>query len=348
MIRVVVDGYVYGKRSSEGIARYWTETLKATLQLNLPVRFDVVVPPDARRPEGVPRQTHGSLSAYWAAWRADLFHSTYYTRWPRMKCPSVATAYDFVDANFPEFKPNGPGFVDRQLDVLRRASVVVAISNATRDMAIQLAGLDPARIFVAYPGVAPVFTRPLPSTHEIKSFRQIHTQGAPYLLHVGKRRTYKNFITLLKAFSACVNQTERHLLVVGGPPEWTTSEAQHLSPASVSSRVHFIPQMDDETLRLAYAGADALVHASMMEGFGIPVIEALACGTGLILSDIPVYREIAGGMATLVALGDLEAWAQAMKDPVDVQPAWRNEVVSRYTWEGAAREHLNAYRHALA
>lgn len=348
MIRVVVDGYVYGKRSSEGIARYWTETLKATLQLKLPVRFDVAVPPDASRPEGVPCQTHGRLSAYWAAWRADLFHSTYYTRWPRMKCPSVATAYDFVDANFPEFKPNGPGFVDRQLDVLRRASAVIAISKSTRDLAVQTAGIDPGRIFVAYPGVTPAFAGPLPEAEEIRRYRQERTGGAPYLLHVGKRRTYKNFLTILRAFGRAAQQTDRHLLVLGGPAAVTPEETEALAAGRLVERVHFIPQADDAGLRLAYAGADAMVHASQMEGFGIPVIEALACGTGLILSDIPVYREIADAMAVLVPSTDVAAWAGALAAPVTVRSRWREEVLKHFTWEATALMHHKAYQLVMA
>lgn len=342
-MRVVVDGYVYGKRSSEGIARYWEETLKATLQLNLPVRFDVVVPPDASRPEGVPCRTHGSLSACWAAFRADVFHSTYYTRWPGMKCPSVVTVYDFVDATFPEFNPNGPGFVERQLEVLRRASAVIAISKATRNLAVEIAKIDPTRIFVAYPAVAEPFSKPFPEIAEVLKFRARMTGGAPYLLHVGKRRTYKNFRTILEAFCRSAHLTNRHLLILGRGKPLAEDEWKMATSQGVHNRIHFQPEVDDATMRLAYAGADAMVHASLMEGFGIPVIEALACGTGVILADIPVYREIAAGMATFVAPADVEAWAHAMAQPVSVDATWRKEILCMYTWDNTARRHLDAY-----
>ena len=348
MIRVSIDGHVFGMAPGGGIARYWTEVIRAASRLRLPVRFDVAVSPTARRPEGVPCRTIGSLSSYWAAARADLFHTTYYTGWPRMKCPSVATVYDFVDASFPLLRPNGEGFVGRQMDALKRAAAVVAISKSTRDLAVRLAGVDPARIFVAYPAVAAPFTQPVPAADEIRRFRVEHTGGAPYLVHVGNRKNYKNFRTILKAYCRAAPFTDRHLLVMGGQQPFGEDELDWIFSAGLQDRIHYSPQVDDVALRLAYAGADALVHSSRMEGFGIPVIEALACGTGLILSDIPVYREIAEGYATFVEVDNLEAWVQALQAPVAVQPAWREEVLRRYTWDEAARTHVRAYESALS
>ena len=117
--------------------------------------------------------------------------------------------------------------------------------------------------------------------------------------------------------------------------------------ARLLNRIHFLPIVNDDVLRLAYAGADAMVHASLMEGFGIPVVEALASGTGLILSDIPVYREIAGSMAAFVDPVDPDAWGEAILRPVTVQSGWRDAVLSRFSWAAAAAAHLDAYRCAL-
>ena len=345
MICLVVDGIVYRRNSFGGIARYWTEALRA-LANRVPV--DGVLARDGARPAGVRRHAVGSLSAYWAAWRADLFHSTYYTRWPRMRCPEVATAYDFIDASFPLLRPNGDGFVERQFEALRRAAAVVAISQATRDLAVRLAGIDPARIFVAYPAVSAPFVLPPPAAADVRDFRERLTGGAPYLLHVGARRNYKNFRTILQAFCRAAPHTDRHLVILGGRQPLTEEEIGWAIAARLLERIHFQPQVDDATLRLAYAGADALVQASLMEGFGIPVVEALACGTGLVLSDVPVYREIAAGMATFVAATDVEAWSRALSAPVAAHPAWREEVLRRYTWEETARTHLRAYESARA
>jgi glycosyltransferase involved in cell wall biosynthesis len=347
MIRASIDGYVFSMAPGGGIARYWTEIIRASAGLELPIRFDVAVAPGVRRLEGVPFRTSGSIFAYWAAFKADIFHSTYYTKWPRMRCPEVATVYDFVDAAFPLLHPNREGFVERQFAALRRAAAVIAISKSTRDLAIELAGVAPSRIFLAYPAIAEPFTQSLPTADAIRKFREEHTGGAPYLIHVGHRKNYKNFRTILKAFCRMAPKTDRHLLIIGGKDRLDEDEIHWIIASRLMDRVHFKRHVDDATLRLAYAGADAMVHASLMEGFGIPVLEALACGTGLILSDIPVYREIAEGMATFVEAGDADAWAQAFLSAVEVQPAWREEVLKRYTWDAAAQVHLKAYECAL-
>ena len=346
-MRVVVDGSVYGRNAEGGIARYWTEVMKAMTRLDSSLGLEVVVPPRAHRPEGVSCRTIGSLGAYASALRADLFHSTYYTRWPRLKCPSVVTAYDFIDASFPLLRPNGDGFVERQLDAIRRASGVIAISESTRALVMEWSGMDSSKIHVAYPAVAAPFAQPLPDAEEIRSFRAAQTGGAPYLLHVGARRNYKNFRTLLKAFCRSASHTDRHLLILGGKHPLAEDELDWVCSARLLNRVHMSSRVDDATLRLAYAGADAMVHASRMEGFGIPVIEALACGTGLILSDIPVYREIAEGRALFVEADDVEAWEEALKANIRIQPVWRDEIVKQYAWEKAAQVHMDAYKSIL-
>ena len=201
---------------------------------------------------------------------------------------------------------------------------------------------------MAYPAVSAPFVLPPPAAADVRDFRERLTGGAPYLLHVGARRNYKNFRTILQAFCRAAPHTDRHLVILGGRQPLTEEEIGWAIAARLLERIHFQPQVDDATLRLAYAGADALVQASLMEGFGIPVVEALACGTGLVLSDVPVYREIAAGMATFVAATDVEAWSRALSAPVAAHPAWREEVLRRYTWEETARTHLRAYESARA
>lgn len=347
MIRVSTDGLIFKMVPNGGIARYWLEVFKAMSHLKHPVQFNVASPKGALQPSDVQCFTSGSLASYWAAWRADIFHSTYYTQWPRMSCPSVATVYDFIDASFPQLRPRGATLVKRQMESIRHASAVVAISETTRDLTLKLTGINPSDIFLAYPGVSTPFTQARPEAAEIRKFRDAETGGAPYLLHVGGCENYKNFRTILKAFCRIATKTDRHLVVVGRGQLLAADEIDWIVASRAMERIHFKLHVDDATLRLAYAGADAMVHASLMEGFGIPVIEALACGTGLILSDIPVYREIAGGMATFVDAVDVEAWAQALQAPVDVQSTWRDEVLKRYTWDAAALAHLKAYEHAL-
>lgn len=346
-MKVITDGIIYGLNPGGGITRYWTEMIWAMSRLKLPVSFDVVVPTGAKLPTNVVYRTLGSLSSYFAAMRADFFHSTYYTKWPRLKCPSVVTVYDFVDASYPLLRPNGEGFVDRQFETLRQSSAVISISNSTREMAISRVGISPSKIFVAYPGVSEPFSHALPSKAETQKFRKEHTGGAPFLVHVGHRQNYKNFKIILRAFCRVASSMDRHLLIIGGNKNLTEDELDLIFSSRVMNRIHFYSQFDDFALRLAYASSDAMVHASRMEGFGIPVIEALSCGTGLILSDIPVYREIAEGQATFVDVDNVEAWEHALMSEVAFQQFWRDEVLKQYTWDLTAQAHARAYESIL-
>ena len=347
-MRVSIDGLIFKQSPNGGISRYWAELFAAMELLDANVRYNVALPLGVHYPIRARTARAGSLISYWNAWRADLFHSTYYTEWPRMRCPFVVTVYDFIDALLPQLRPNNFRFVQKQLVQVKRADAVIAISKETGNLVETLAGVERDKIFVAYPGVPAPFRSTLPSEQDITLFRQNQTGGAPYLLHVGKRDNYKNFRTILKAFCRIADKTDRHLLVVGGKHPLPEDEIDWMISSRLLNRIHFLPLVDDKTLHIAYAGADAMVHASLMEGFGIPVIEALASGTGLIISDIPVYREIAGSMATFVDPAEVGAWEEAFLQPVTVQHDWREKTLNRFSWCASASAHLDAYRSVLA
>lgn len=344
-MRLCIDGIVYGNNAHGGVARYWTGLLKALSDLRVLDQIDLVIPRKAVRPVcGARIQRIGMPGAYWAAARAGVFHSTYYTRWPRIKCPSVITVYDFVDAAHPLCMSNGPDFVDRQRAVIERADAVIAISKTTALEIQQYTETDGNKIYCAYPGVASPFTDTPPSQQDRFSFRARLTGGAPYFLHVGKRGMYKNFRTLFRAFCRVASQIDHHLVLVGDRNRLLADEWDCILTAGLESRVHYRPYVDDPWLRLAYAASDALVHASIQEGFGIPVIEALACGTACILSDIPVYREIASGLAQFVNPISEDAWAEAFLDPPQIDSGARDQVLNKYQWDKAADTHIRAYR----
>lgn len=347
MIRVIVDGVIFARQPCGGIARYWAETLAALARLRAPVRCAVVVGGAARRERDPSWLADGSFRAVFTAWRSHLFHSTYYTSWPRLRRPSVVTVYDLIDAELPRWHPNGQGFVARQLGVIREAAAVIAISQSTRALVRQWAGVEDARLFVAPPAVAPPFAAAPPARAEIAAFRQSQTGGAPFLLHVGRRGNYKNALTILQAFGQTAAHCDRHLLLMGGSPDFSPAESAAIAAGRLERRVHLLTPAGDDLLRLAYAGADAYVSASLMEGFGLPVIEAQACGAGLLLSDIPAYREIAPGEAVFVAPTDVDAWAAAMAADIAVAPHWREEVLRRYTWDATAKAHAAAYACAM-
>jgi len=133
----------------------------------------------------------------------------------------------------------------------------------------------------------------------------------PYLLQVGARRPHKNVVTLVRALA---HLPEAFQLVLAGPvddrmPDPVPEVAEQLG---VSHRIIHLEHADDAELVELYRGAHALVYPSLVEGFGLPLLEAMAVGTPVIASDIPIFREVSGGVARFVPALDPEAWAAAV------------------------------------
>lgn len=347
-MRICVDGIVYGNNGLGGIARYWTETIR---EFNRPGSRDcmeLVIPKKAKT---IPRLPH-SRQLSWPALRtmlaADIYHTSYYSIWPRMRCvPVVTTVYDWITADLPHYYSNGVGFVNAQKSAIAKSDGLVVISEDVRRLTIGHTRFPEERIEVAYPAVGGVFASPLPSDFDTKSFRYAHTGGAPYFLHVGRRNYYKNFRTILEGYLAIAGKTDRHLLVVGGENGFPDDLAHMVFRAGAEKKVNILPYVSDADLRIAYAASDGFLSASLGEGFGIPLLEALASGAKPVVSDIPVYHEVAGDMADYLPPSDPEAWADAMLRDHPWKSEFRDAVLEKYTWEKTAEAHLRLYRKLL-
>ena len=345
MKRIYVDGEIFRYGNYGGIARYWMEVLRAIQGVSRSYDPCLYLPGQTECPGLLNCRPCTGWPSITGLLKSSLWHTSYYRNppWLGMGLRRVVTVYDLVDACYPEFSPNGEGFVQRQRDAIARAHAIIAISESTKTMVVDAGWAERERIVVAYPGVAGVFSAPHPSRQEIENFRSSLTGGRPYLLHVGRRRTYKNFETILRAFARAASQTERHLIVAGGPGQWTEEERDLIQREQLAARIQLKPGVDDDFLKLAYSGADAYVSASRMEGFGIPVIEAAACGCPLLLSDIPAFREVAGNFASFLPPQSLEHWARAMTEAVSPPAFSPEDVLKKFNWARAAEAHLAAY-----
>ncbi|HPA78748.1 MAG TPA: glycosyltransferase family 1 protein [Kiritimatiellia bacterium] len=357
MTRILLDGRVYGATPGGGIARYFTELAAWFREHPADEEFFIALPDTAPYRleqklgmKALPRRMYGCGWA-WRLLRPAVFHSTYYTH-PDLKCPQVATVYDFVDARLPGFCPNGPPFVKRQLDSIRKADAVVAISESTKKDAATWSGIPEDRILVAYPGLSPVFARNPPSREEVGKFRAGLAGGFPYFLHVGNRGGYKNFTLLLEAFCVAARDSDMHLVLSGGERRLSPEELALLIRHRMADRVHLAGQLDDGSLRLAYAGAEAMLSASLAEGFGIPIIECLACGGRVLLSAIPVYQEVAGAAARYADPYELDDWVEtirsAVRAPLGADDNARTNIVEKFQTAKAGQMYRNLYRKLLA
>ncbi len=261
--------------------------------------------------------------------RADVFHSPWIDGAQlRPGAPQVVTLHDLMALKHrAEFLRTGMRFRLRYLAVQRSARVIVPTRVVAADAERHL-GLDPERIAVVGEAPAPVF-RPRPPA-EVAAARARHGVPEDYLLWVGGMEQPDPRKRVAELAAA---RRELPLVLVGPTSRW----AEELAGVTLTGRI------PDDDLAALYTGARALVFPSEDEGFGLPTVEALACGTPVVASDAPAAREVLGDRATLVDRGDLDALlaaGAAAKRPAPAPPAWTWEDAARATWAvyAAARD----------
>ena len=279
--------------------------------------------------------------------RIDVFHAGNYVLPPLRRAAGVVTVHDLAYLRYPDT-------VDDQVrtyrhhvpDALRRALRVVTVSRAVSEELCTEYALDPAAVTVAHNGVDEAWASalPLPAAERARL-------GLPerYLLFVGNLEPRKGLPTLSRAHAAARRDDPSvPTLVLVGPPGWGDAWGKHPPDRADVHHLGFLP---DDDLRSVVAGAVALCMPSRYEGFGLPVLEALACGRPALVSDIPAHREVGGDQVRYLPVGDVDAWAQAIMDAVaDVDdPAAADERRARaqlFTWERSAAVHLQTWRDA--
>jgi glycosyltransferase involved in cell wall biosynthesis len=254
--------------------------------------------------------------------RVDVFHSPWIDgALLRPPCPQVVTLHDVVPLKRrSEYLRTGIRFRLRYLAVERAARVIVPTATVAAEV-VEHVGLAPERIVV-------ISEAPAPALHErgheeVAAVRKRYGLPDDYLLWVGGLQTpdpRKRVAALAKT------PRELPLVLVGATKPW----AHELPDVTLTGRV------SDDELAAIYSGARALVFPSDDEGFGLPTVEALACGTPVVATDLPVLREVLGDRATFVGVGDLEgllAAGVAARRPAPAPPPWTWTDAARATWQ---------------
>jgi glycosyltransferase involved in cell wall biosynthesis len=271
----------------------------------------------------------------------DVLHATNFVLPPSKRARGVVTVHDLAFLDHPDQlapqQRNLPELVRRSV---ARAAVVCTPSDAVAQLVARRLDIAAERIVVTPLGVQRSWLDATAPTDALRT-----TLGLPrrYLLFIGAAQPRKGLDVLLDAHAS---QSELAPLVVAGPAGW--------GPAlTMSSRVRTVGYLSEAHLRCVVAGAIAVVVPSRDEGFGLPVLEAMAAGTPVVCSDLPALREIAGGLASLVPVGDPAALACALAaaDRADGDRegvALRQAHAARYTWRACADTTVAAYRRALS
>ncbi len=238
--------------------------------------------------------------------KVDVLHAPAYVMPLRSQTPTVVTVHDVLAVTHPQFC--------RKLNVLhyglmlprtaRRADRIIASSEATRSAITSHFGIAQSKIAVVYPGV------------ETPSGTGGDTGNLPpkYILFVGRLEPKKNVAALLEAYAWLrENRALPHALVLIGPDEITDPKvAAMLKVSGGNHPIHRVPYVSDDRLATAYANAAAFAFPSLAEGFGFPPLEAMACGTPVVASNIPVLRETLADAAITVPPDDPRLLALAI------------------------------------
>ena len=231
-----------------------------------------------------------------------------------------------------------------------KAAKIICSSKHVRDVVEERFAVPVDRLSVIYPGISRLF-RPIDERENRAHLEEKYGLHYPYLLFSGRWERRKNIIRTLEAFARFKRmcRTEHRLVLTGGR-SWASREAdaviRSLDLQAVTVDLGKTPADD---LPHLYAGADAVVYASLWEGFGMPIVEAMACGTPVITSNVAAMPETAGGTAVLVDPHSTEDIAAAMyriTSDIDLRHRLRArglQHAQRFTWEEAARRTLEIY-----
>jgi glycosyltransferase involved in cell wall biosynthesis len=271
---------------------------------------------------------------------------------PLLHPPSVVTIHDLGYLAFPAAHT-----ARRRLELhlttrwsLHAARHVIAISQATRADLVRHYGADPARVSVVYHGLSPAF-RPIEDGACQAAARARHGLSRPYFLYVGTIQPRKNLTRLIEAFARAlprlVQAGATPLLALAGREGWLSAAiTRRAHELGVADHVRFLGYLPDSDLPALLSGALAFVFPSLYEGFGMPVLEAMACGAPVLTSTSSALPEVAGEAALLVDPADTDAIAAGLAH-LAAEPALRAALRTRglvraaeFTWDRCARATL--------
>ncbi len=281
----------------------------------------------------------------------DLYHEPNFIPFSAPP-PTVVTVHDLSVLLHPEWHPTDRVRHHERhfLPAVRRARHVIAVSHQVRRELIDTLGVAPSKVTAVPNGVGDEF-RPVPETDLLDAKRRLKLPSR-YFLCVGTIEPRKNLLTALRAFADLPAKLRRHCpLVLAGPWGWK-SEPEREFLAAHPDGVISLGYAAAADLPAIYAGASALLYPSHYEGFGLPPVEALACGTRVLASrSCAAVREVLGPHGAFLDAADVSAWRDELKRianaPDERATAAGRRHAQAFTWESTAMQTRRVYEHVL-
>jgi glycosyltransferase involved in cell wall biosynthesis len=280
---------------------------------------------------------------------ADVWHTPFQLAPMRTGVPSVVTLHDCIPERFPQYFGAVRRIAYRSLVAMavRHATIVVVPSEQTAEDARRFYGVPAGKVRLVALGVAPASVADAAAESAMRQHRGL---DVGYVLIVGRPRPHKGYCTLVRAL-ARLDATRRPLLVrVGRRDPRLPDGSEHLAE-SLGVRMMALADLSDGEMLAVYRGALLVAIPSLAEGFGLPLLEALAAGTPVLAADIQPFRAVGGDVVRLVGDTD-DAWTEALQSAINDR-AWHGAAqragplqASRFPWSACADATLDVYREA--
>jgi glycosyltransferase involved in cell wall biosynthesis len=370
MMNVIYDGLIFQAQTFGGISRLYREMMPRIGELDPAISMTILTTGRCRgelpRHRQISRRAllpvddilrpHRLWGGFWERARTgvqrralksmtgDIWHSTYYTSPGSWGRPIVVTVLDMIHERFPQYfsRSRHERFRLQKEGAVSSADAVICISETTKNDLIHFYHADEMKIRViplapssAFRKLERIPDHPLALTNE------------PFLIYVGGRGLYKNFREVVDAYGGWAYRKAVAMAVVG--PAWSNEERALLVERDILDRVKLYVDIDDAALCQLYNRAAGLVFPSFYEGFGLPLLEAAACGCPIVASRIPTTLDIMGEDAIYFEpgkVGDLTgALTKAIQEGRDSIRAGRGlEIAERYSWKKTASDTIALYR----
>ncbi len=282
----------------------------------------------------------------------NLFHALVV---PPLFCPGklIFTIHDLAYIEHPEWYPL---LVRKRLAFMTwlgilKAEHIIAVSNATKNSIIDYYKIPESRITVIHEGADPIF-RPIPESEERSSRLERHGIRSPFMLYVGRFHARKNLIRLVQAFARIRSELDPsfQLVLVGRDQYHGALVMDEIARLGLGEQVICPGHIPVDDLPYLYSAAELFVYPSLFEGFGLPPLEAMACGTPVAVSDRKSLPEVVGEAGVLFDPDNTEEIAKTLLDMLQDEVRRKElgmcsiEQASRFSWETAAMETLEVYR----
>jgi glycosyltransferase involved in cell wall biosynthesis len=363
-MKVLYDFEIFTKQSYGGVSRYFFEIING-LSKNFPLDTDIflginnsgydfgrinkdlsIIQKKLRYPKNL-HFLFFYINKYWfnkyiTKHNCDILHKTYYSNIGlNLKSRIVSTVHDMTHELYPGFFAKSDDTSRLKRICARESDALICVSETTKKDIINIYGTDAAKIKVIYHGIT--------LKNNDYTVRQVNK---PYFLYVGQRWGYKNFNTLLSAYSADELLNNNFLLVCFGGGNFNLSEKVFIKQKKLDGKVIHLSGNDDLLVSL-YRYADLFIYTSFYEGFGFPPLEAMKCGCPVVTSPGGSVHEVLGDSAVYFDPSSGEDLLEKIHSVIDNGELCKNLILKglktagQFTWEKSVLEHFNYYNKIL-